>query len=137
VVKDADREPIDIQFKGVFLETFKQNFFLSALRIQPKRWYAEVALELYDAHRKRNVAEWYYLIACSQAYYDKPLRKGPKPDPRYFIVQDDFDIKSIRTGAADRISKLKMPTVEAFYDQMQKHFYWEDETLQTIKKPPI
>jgi hypothetical protein len=34
VSRDSDHEPIDIRFKGVFLETFKQNFLLGALQLR-------------------------------------------------------------------------------------------------------
>lgn len=116
---------IRVELTDIITESKKKELF-SEFGERGKRWVAWVALSLKDMNAEREVAEWFYIVACSPAYVKKPLKGSAKYEPKYFVIQNEFDIQEIRDVAKERIGKVRAESWDEFYDKMSQFFYHED-----------
>jgi hypothetical protein len=90
----------------IYLDVFK-NPLINALRHDDKRrWYGLVALEVHEAGKKEH-NKTFYLLVCSKICAAKPFRKMPMPDPKYTLIQEEFDMKEAKKILTERVSLVK------------------------------
>ena len=117
---------VEVKLVDVFAEHRKMDLLARSFGARGTRWYAAVALTLRDESAGRAVSEWFYLIACSKEYHDRPFKRGPALQKQYTIVQEEFDLEQIREIARKKLSKIRAANWDDFYEQMRRDFLWED-----------
>lgn len=119
---------VKVQVTGVFAEISWVDKLATVLHKKNPRWYALVALEMTDKSDGGNqpIAEWFYLLACSQTYMDKPRGRGPIPDRKYTIVMSEIDLDKILKIARARVGEFEAANWDVFYQEMDKRFLHED-----------
>lgn len=119
---------VNIKLSRVFVE-HSWKPFLQPFGQPGTRWYALVALALEDLSLDKTpapVAEWFYLVACSEEYIKRPSSKGPLLDEKFLIVQQSFNLLEIEKAAQERIASIKAESWDEFYEKMQLYFLYED-----------
>lgn len=106
---------VKVELGSVFVEDTGKELLAHFTASDGKRRYAMVALRLRDLQQDAVMSEWFYLVACSQGYIDKPLKVGPKFNETYTVVQDDFDVEAIRNEAALRLGEISAKNWDEFY----------------------
>jgi|GEM_PF-6715731 len=88
-----------------------------------ENWIEWRALSLLDKDENRPIAEWFYIAACSQTYYDEILEDGPLEG---YVIQETFDEAKLLNEAHSRFDSLKFEDWDDFYAKMKKLFIYED-----------
>lgn len=86
-------------------------------------WVEWRALQLIDERAQVPIAEWFYVAACNQYYFDKL----PRDSKNGYFVQDVFDAGQLLSSVQKVFEKLTFDSWDDFYDQMSKHFMYEDD----------
>src|SRR5581483_12187972 len=111
---------INVHLEKVFVEFQGSDAPPSEFGKANTRWYATVALDLFDEHRQMKVAEWFYLIACSPQYLQDPLKRGPRDiGEKYLVVQDSFNLEEVEDIAEQKMATIKPKNWDEFYAQME------------------
>jgi hypothetical protein len=104
----------------IYLDVFK-NPLLNAFKADNKRrWYGLVALEVHEAGKKEH-NKTFCLLVCSKMCAEKPFRKMPKPDPKYTLIQEEFDMKEAKKILTERFSLVKASDWSDFSSKLGKN----------------
>ncbi len=117
---------VRVKLNDVFVEGKGKEWAAQFSRTEGKRWYAMVALKMTDLESRAPIAEWFYLVACSKGYTEKPLKIGPEPDPIYTVVQEALDIAALKHIAEDRLRRVHADNWTDFYRNMEQYFMYDD-----------
>ncbi len=117
---------VKVRLVDVFVEHQKKDIREKEFGKEGKRWWALVALQLYDEISEQQVAEWFYLFVCSKRCLEKPFKKMPAMANKYLVVQEKFNIENIKKIAKEKLSKVSAKDWDEFYVQMEKEFLHED-----------
>ena len=85
-----------------------------------------MALSLQDVVNDQNIAEWFYILVCSNKYAHHPFRDGPLPNKKYTVIQKEFDLEAIRPIVKQRLTEFKAENWDDFYHEMEQRFLHED-----------
>ena len=88
-------------------------------------WCNMRALDLEDTSNGAQVAEWFYVAACNQYYYDI-IAKKDKGGVGYY-VQDNFDESALFNAVQKDFQKLEFEDWDDFYEKMQTVADREDD----------
>ena len=90
-------------------------------------WAEWRALQLSDQEQKRGIAEWFYLMACNQVYFDEMSAvEGWMKDSHAILMQDTYNENQLLQFANDKIHRLQFTDWEDFYKKMSQEFIYED-----------
>jgi hypothetical protein len=117
---------VKVRLADVTVEHKKKQLLAPQFGASGTRWYAAVALTLVDESTQQGIAEWFYLIACSKEYKEKPFRKGPVLEDRYVVVQDGFNLEEVKEIARQKLATVQADSWGGFYEQMGKEFLHDD-----------
>ena len=91
-------------------------------------WMISRALSLKDKKTDSYIAEWFYVAACNQYYYEY-IERNSKLKVGYYI-QEKFDEDAFFTRVKDDFNKLSFDDWDDFYVKMSKMFEYEDDMSQ-------
>lgn len=82
-------------------------------------------LILFDLGTGQNVAEWFYVAACSKEYSLK--NDLSEVEKVAMLVQDTYDEDALLEFAREKFDAMSFRDWDDFYTQMSKSFVYEDE----------
>ena len=92
-----------------------------------KGWAEWRALRLSDQDQRKGIAEWFYLMACNQIYFDEVSRtEAWMRDSRAILIQDAYDEYQLLNFANEKIKHLLFANWDDFYEKMSKEFVYEE-----------
>ena len=90
-------------------------------------WAEWRALQLIDEQQKSSVAEWFYVVACNQIYFDEVLiGEDWARESRAIQIQSHYDEKLLQEFADEKIKRLEFNSWDDFYEKMPQEFVYED-----------
>ena len=110
-----------VSVSDIFLEEFKTPLLDFARGKSGKRWYALIAVTVKEADPESH-QQTFYLLACSQSAAKKPLKSMPRPDKRYTVLENSFDMSKLRKAVLHRIASSEASDWPDFCKQMRRHF---------------
>ncbi len=95
---------------------------------EDKRGWAEWrSLKLSDQERESGIAEWFYLMACDQIYFDEmSVKEAWMKDRRAILIQSSYDEDQLLKFAYEKIERLQFSDWGDFYAKMSQEFIYED-----------
>lgn len=112
-----------VTYKDVYAAYNGLAFFDMWRKPKNQRWYVAITVELLDDKGEPLFEEKFFLVACSKLYVERPLRRGPVPDPAYTIVGNVLKMKIARKIARERVEAIKAKDLADFETQMKKVFF--------------
>lgn len=117
---------VNVELVDVFVERGGKEKLAYLMNSKGKRWYAMAALRLRDVKCDAMISEWFYLVVCSPGYINKPLKIGPKYNPKYVVIQEKLDLDALKLIASKRLEQVNAKNWTDFFRQMEEYFLHDD-----------